>query len=404
MAQFQLHVWGPAFGLDSIDVECLAAIKYCSQTFHYSGLADDWKIIPSGDPTICPSHQLPALLHNGVWTSGYQRIAKYLARHLNTPDTRTPSQRADALAYETYLTSRLTTLVDLSLYASATNWAAATRPAYSEILRFPLTWTVPTALRADAIRRVERFGFSDLDADGRADEDEEEDEVPAFRWKGLLKRRRVVDAMSAEQMVGIRLYSFARDILDVVQDGLGKEVVAEGDEGAGFSQTTWLLYACLAPMLEPDVPQAWLRTLLRSEFPRLVQAYERIRDSRGARTTATVATCQYSALSTARRFLHHVIESIPTLGHVYIQEWRRLLSSNKSSLDARSSALLSAAVFAAPTLTYGYRVWRGLPPFGSPAHVWFVDRTRNAKGLAKYGEIGAMLDLTVGAVDAGYGN
>ena len=28
----ELHVWGPAFGLPSIDAECLAAIAYLSQT------------------------------------------------------------------------------------------------------------------------------------------------------------------------------------------------------------------------------------------------------------------------------------------------------------------------------------------------------------------------------------
>lgn len=55
MSKFQLHVWGGAFGLESIDVECLAAIKYCSQVFGRAGLDDQWEIIPSSDPSICPS-------------------------------------------------------------------------------------------------------------------------------------------------------------------------------------------------------------------------------------------------------------------------------------------------------------------------------------------------------------
>lgn len=322
---------------------------------------------------------------------------------MGAPDTLTPTQRADALAYETYLTSRLTTLLDLSLYASATNWAATTRPAYSSILHFPLTWTVPPALRASAIRRVERFGFSDLDADGRRDEEEEEeDEAPAFRWKGLLGRRKVVDAMSAEQMVGIRLYSFAKDTLEEVQGGIGKVVFVEGEvEEEGFSRTTWLLYACLALIVVPDVPQAWLRTLLHSEFPNLVRLYEKVRDSASEKaTTATTVVAPYevSAVSITRHFLHHVIEAVPTLGDIYAREWRRLASMNASSLDTRSSALLSAALFVAPALMYGYQAWRGLPPWGSPSHVWSVDRLRNARGLGRYGEIGAMLDLTAKAV------
>lgn len=344
------------------------------------------------------AEQLPALFHNGTWTSGYRRVAKYVARHLNAPDTFTPTQRADALAYETYLTSRLTTLLDLSLYASATNWAATTRPAYSSILHFPLTWTVPPTLRAQAIRRVERFGFSDLDADGRGDEEDEE-EAPAFRWIGLLSRRRVVDAMSAEQMMGIRLYSFARDTLEEVQEGIGRVVFVEGEvEEEGLSRTTWLLYACLALMVVPDVPQAWLRTLLHSEFPNLVRLYEKVRASASEKAAAVVAPYEVSAASTTRRFVHHAVGVVPTLGDIYTREWRRLASMNASSLDTRSSALLSAALFVAPALTYGYQFWRDLAPWGRPSHAWTVDRLRNARGLGRYGEIGAMLDFTANAV------
>lgn len=344
--------------------------------------------------------QLPALLHNDTWTTGHRPIATYLTRHFSLPTPHSPAQRASALAYSTYLTSRLTTLLDLSLYASSTNWAATTRPAYSTVLHFPLTWTEPPALRAAALRRVERFGFSELDAEGRGEEmeEEEEGEAPAFRWIGLLGRRRVVDAMTAEQMVGIRLYSFAKDVLEVVQEGIGSEVMleGEGEGGKGFSETTWLLYACLALMLVPDVPQAWLRTLLNDEFPRLVQLHDKLRDSAFAKT-AVVKPYEVSALSTTRRFLHHVVGSVPTVGTIYLQEWRRLVASNASSPDVRSSALLSVALFAAPALAYGYRVWKGLPLFGSPAHVWNVG-LMNARGLGKYGEIGAMLDYTMGTV------
>ena len=59
MAQFQLHVWGGAFGLESIDFECLAAIKYCTQAFHRSGLDDQWEVVPSSDPSVCPSRMPP---------------------------------------------------------------------------------------------------------------------------------------------------------------------------------------------------------------------------------------------------------------------------------------------------------------------------------------------------------
>jgi hypothetical protein len=56
----QLHVWGPAFGLASIDAECLAAIAYLAQTLRPA----EYQLIqssPSAVPTrASPTHSLPA--------------------------------------------------------------------------------------------------------------------------------------------------------------------------------------------------------------------------------------------------------------------------------------------------------------------------------------------------------
>lgn len=46
----QLHVWGPAFGLASIDAECLAAIAYMA----YAVPKPEWELVatsPSAVPT-----------------------------------------------------------------------------------------------------------------------------------------------------------------------------------------------------------------------------------------------------------------------------------------------------------------------------------------------------------------
>lgn len=48
-----LHVWGPAFGLPSIDAECLATIAYFAQTLDRS----EYQLIqssPSAVPTRTP--------------------------------------------------------------------------------------------------------------------------------------------------------------------------------------------------------------------------------------------------------------------------------------------------------------------------------------------------------------
>jgi sorting and assembly machinery component 37 len=46
-----LYVWGEAFGLPSIDAECLAVIAYLHKTAPIS----EWRLIASNNPAISPS-------------------------------------------------------------------------------------------------------------------------------------------------------------------------------------------------------------------------------------------------------------------------------------------------------------------------------------------------------------
>ena len=47
----ELHIWGPAFSLQSIDPQCLAAIAYLTQVLP----RDKWTLIASSDPTLSPT-------------------------------------------------------------------------------------------------------------------------------------------------------------------------------------------------------------------------------------------------------------------------------------------------------------------------------------------------------------
>lgn len=47
----ELHVWGPAFSLPSIDAQCLATIAYLSQTVP----KEAWVLVASSDPTVSPT-------------------------------------------------------------------------------------------------------------------------------------------------------------------------------------------------------------------------------------------------------------------------------------------------------------------------------------------------------------
>jgi sorting and assembly machinery component 37 len=46
----ELHIWGPAYGLPSIDAECLAAIAY----LHRSVPPEQWILIADYDPSSSP--------------------------------------------------------------------------------------------------------------------------------------------------------------------------------------------------------------------------------------------------------------------------------------------------------------------------------------------------------------
>lgn len=62
----QLYVWGPAFGLPSIDAECLAAIAYLAQTLG----AADYQLIQSS-PSAVPTrayHSLPIAIFTAIIT------------------------------------------------------------------------------------------------------------------------------------------------------------------------------------------------------------------------------------------------------------------------------------------------------------------------------------------------
>ncbi len=50
----QLFVWGPAFGLPSLDAECLAAVAYLAQTLG----PDEYQLIQAS-PSAVPTRAIP---------------------------------------------------------------------------------------------------------------------------------------------------------------------------------------------------------------------------------------------------------------------------------------------------------------------------------------------------------
>jgi sorting and assembly machinery component 37 len=47
----EVYIWGPAFGLPSIEPQSLATVAYLSQCLPPS----EWRLIPSSDPSAGPT-------------------------------------------------------------------------------------------------------------------------------------------------------------------------------------------------------------------------------------------------------------------------------------------------------------------------------------------------------------
>ncbi|OLN84322.1 Metaxin-like protein [Colletotrichum chlorophyti] len=403
----ELHVWGPAFRLPSVDAECLAAIAY----LHTALPSSQWRLIPTNDPAIHSSNRLPALSANGVWVTGYASIVAHLAHlsprspswDLDLDSRLTPPQRADAHAYGAYIESQLAPLVDAALYGTHDNWTAVTRPALSNLLGFPLSWTVPVMLRDQATARCAHLGF---DALGAEDEDAPDPQTSpldrAMKHLPVSGKKSVLEEMKAGTARGIRLHAVTIDALAPLEDlrARGEETPGEKKRFFGGDVPTSLdciLLGHLALIQATSLPQDWLRAILAKKFPHLVAMVADLREeclvSPGALPWVAPPS---SPLRTATRFLDNVVQATPNIGEAYVVEWRRRAEKKARGVADRRTLALAGGVLAAGTaLAYGVWVYRGLEPWGLRTQTWMAEK----RGLGKFGDLGAMLDFSLGLAD-----
>ncbi|KAK4170291.1 Tom37 C-terminal domain-containing protein [Cladorrhinum sp. PSN259] len=367
----QLYVWGPAFGLPSIDAECIAAIAYLSQTTSKA----DYQLIQSS-PSAVPSHHLPALYNptTRTWTSGYTSILGHLSAHPppsfhDDSSTSSHSQTANA----NYLLSHCPPLIALSLYVSSTNWAATTRPAYSKILPLPLPWIEPSNVRSAMASRAEHLGMSSLDTDAENEKKEAEEKASnAAGWISVppALRRTTTEVMVPEFKRRIKLERIAKDVLDVVK---GMEL--EG-EGMGVKCLAW---GYLSLMMVDEVPRRWLSETVGRDYGGLVEFVEGFNNRIGELEWTKDGESE-SALGVGRRFLEGVVCEVPLVGG---EIRRRAAGRRKRTMleekgvkvevegeDNTDGMLLAGAGATALALGVGIFFYRRLPPFGAAVQVW----------------------------------
>lgn len=347
---------------------------------------------------------------------------------------------ADLIAYTSFLQTTAPPLVALSLYVSSANWAETTRPAFSTLLPFPLTWTEPPALRNRMCDVAAHLGLSDLNIDAAGNENDGTDNDRGFlKIPERLRPRRsrgVRAALSPEQTALFRLEAAAGEGCLAVLEDLKRKGEVDGrrfffpatttspfsfdDDGDGDedmllvnkdqtdrpTSLDCLAFAYLALMLVPEVPRPWLRDLMRRKYEGLSLFVDGIRDeifggdvegdlpwnSNPSSSSPCSAAKHQSWILT--RFARGALTAIIPGEYLMPREGKqqRLQSNPKqATAAARSKKAVTAALRALGSSVAGAGlvgsvfVYRYMSPFGSWVYRWEVQRRRFGAAGAFFG-------------------
>ncbi|KAI2477668.1 mitochondrial import receptor protein [Pyrenophora tritici-repentis] len=283
-----LHVWGPAFGLPSIEPECIATIAYCQRVIPRG----QWTLVAEHDATVGVTESLPILFDDDVATaSGFEDIVAYLRNYpviANDLDASLSSrQRTDRTAFITFLQSTATPLIDLSLYVSAENYNTTTSSAYTAILPWYANYTVPPKRRELARTRTAHMGLSSLDVDTTAEDGfapgrgtASSEYEAAKRAAGIPTESKATTSLNIGRSKGLtgllggqmyaarfKLDALSADLLDPLSDLLGRHnYLLHGEEASSLD---CLAFGYLSLLIYPPVPQAWLRETIKMKYPRI---------------------------------------------------------------------------------------------------------------------------------------
>lgn len=302
----ELHVWGPAFGLPSIDPECIATIAYFNRIVPHA----QWILVADYDTSISSRgtykfstlvfssnstvDEFPVLIDGIVSTTGFPAIVSYLRNHrsgaYDLDYHLTHQQQTDRTAFISFLQSTATPLVDLSLYVSSENYNSTASSAYTAILPWYLNYTIPPTRRDLARARTAHLGLSSLDV-STVEQDGPSDFEAAKRDAGIptsngiaqpkvlsMGRGKGIKGMLSSPLYAARfkLDALTNELLEPLSDLLGKKDYLL--EGGKPSSLDCLAFGYLALVFYPAVPQAWLKEAMQTRYPRIVRYISRMRE------------------------------------------------------------------------------------------------------------------------------
>ncbi|VVT57777.1 uncharacterized protein SAPINGB_P005864 [Magnusiomyces paraingens] len=287
---FELHIWGPLGDLPSFSPECLAAVWYITQAIPEE-LQAQVLIYQSSNTNVSPAGVLPALVHGGKVFSGFTSILRYLKAHgfdLDAPVLTSSELNTKLPATLAYLDTNLGAISQYLLFVQSKNYEKLMRPLLSQLIPFPMQYSVPLREKAIAEAQCLSLGLHQQSTSSNSKDVPESSPILSKLQLQLEEQRKARELSMKEAKQSLRMLSFAQDVFrNIVK--LGKQDSSSDDDGERKSdgnQSSWqlfprlssadlLLLAHLIIQTHERLPFSPIKSLLEGEFPELVSYIER---------------------------------------------------------------------------------------------------------------------------------
>ncbi|KAL9056531.1 MAG: hypothetical protein Q9206_002714 [Seirophora lacunosa] len=318
--------------------------------------------------------------------------------------------KADISAYTSFIETHGQSLVDLSFYVSSENYHASTRPAYSNLLRWPNTWLLPPKRRAAARARTDHLNLSSLDLDTWNGDGTNKARFAAGAEIPKLARstQQTVSSLAKQPQhaTRFRLDTLAEAFFEPLAQLLQGERYLLHDERMTSLDCLALGYLSLA--LVPEMPQSWLSQSMKSRYRPLCRYVEhlsqdcfgktilQIRDHAGSeRETGKPLPWKDPQIANLKGSIlnRSSLESLPYVGALYHPN--PLQPSTTTGHDKLTHVPVLPTMFvglaASVTALASYVLYTGeTPPFFHLNNWPSLGRQRSSR-LVDLGEAGAML-------------
>ncbi|CAG8546001.1 8706_t:CDS:2 [Scutellospora calospora] len=235
-----LYIWGSHWGLPSIDPACLSVISYLQL------VSEDWNVIECCNPNVSPTGELPVLRDGLNWIAGVHNIINHLKKNgLNVDENLTNKQKADSLAFTSYIEECAYDVLLFTWYVDSKNFVEVIRPLYAGLLSFPMQYFIPTQLRDFAKERLTRHGIESVGDTG-------------FLMDKSTKLNKIV-----------------HESYDVLQKKLGDNEFFFRDQPSSLDV---MAYGYLALHKYSELSNPDLATIFNTEYPRLARFCERMKN------------------------------------------------------------------------------------------------------------------------------